>query len=92
MKTASVLLVALAWSGVAYCNEIHDAAGKGDLERVRVLLKDHPDLVFSKDKEATGKTFPSEPQPHYAWVNYESDDGGMTWHPPAWGVQSMPWN
>jgi hypothetical protein len=34
-----------------------------------------------------------EPQPnHYAWVNYESTDGGMTWQLPAWGVQSSPWD
>jgi hypothetical protein len=32
-----------------------------------------------------------DPQPgHYAWVNYETDDGGATWHLPASGVQSMP--
>lgn len=29
---------------------IHDAARKGDLERVKSLLKDHPDWVLSKDK------------------------------------------
>ena len=28
---------------------IHDAAAIGDLERVKVMLKDNPDLVFSKD-------------------------------------------
>ena len=28
---------------------LHDAAKAGDLEKVKVLLKDHPDLVFNKD-------------------------------------------
>jgi hypothetical protein len=32
-----------------------------------------------------------DPQPgHYAWLNYETDDGGITWHLPASGVQSVP--
>lgn len=31
-----------------------------------------------------------DPKPgHYAWVNYETEDGGMTWHVPASGVQSV---
>ena len=30
------------------------------------------------------------PKPgHHAWVNYESEDGGRTWHLPAAGVQSL---
>ncbi len=33
---------------------IHDAAKAGDLEKVKALLKDHPDLVFSRDD--VGKT------------------------------------
>ena len=41
--------VALAWSSLAFRGEIHDAARKGDLAKVKALLKDHPDLVFSKD-------------------------------------------
>jgi photosystem II stability/assembly factor-like uncharacterized protein len=32
-----------------------------------------------------------EPQPgHLAWVNYETEDGGVTWHLPTSGVQSSP--
>ena len=50
-RHAAVLLVALAWSNFAFCGEIHDAAEKGDLEKVRGLLKDNPALVFSKDRE-----------------------------------------
>jgi len=42
-------LVALAWSSLAFCGEIHDAAEKGDLEKVKALLKDNPDFGFSKD-------------------------------------------
>src|ERR1017187_5732369 len=33
----------------AFCGEIHDAAKFGDLAKVKALLKDNPDLVFSKD-------------------------------------------
>jgi ankyrin repeat protein len=39
----------LSWSSLALCGEIHDAAAEGNLEKVRLLLKDKPDLVFSKD-------------------------------------------
>jgi ankyrin repeat protein len=45
---ASVLLVMLAWSNSAFCGEIHDAAGKGDLEKIKALLKDNPELISSK--------------------------------------------
>jgi tetratricopeptide (TPR) repeat protein len=34
----------------ASCGQIHDAAANGDLEKVRALLQDDPDLVMSKDK------------------------------------------
>ena len=43
------MLVALAWSSVAFCGEIHDAAKSGDLEKVKALLTGNPNLVFSKD-------------------------------------------
>ena len=43
------MLVALVWSSLAFCGEIHDAAKDGDLEKVKALLKDNPDLVNSKD-------------------------------------------
>ena len=29
--------------------DLHDAARRGDLEKVKELLRDDPDLVFSKD-------------------------------------------
>ena len=49
LKLAVVTLVALVWSCLAFCGEIHDAALAGDLEKVKVLLKAHPDLINSKD-------------------------------------------
>jgi ankyrin repeat protein len=47
----AVFLVVLAWSSLAFCGEIHDAAAAGDLEKVKALLKANPDLVFSKDNQ-----------------------------------------
>jgi ankyrin repeat protein len=44
-------MVALAWSSLAFCGEIHDAAKSGDLVKVKALLKGNPDLVFSKDND-----------------------------------------
>jgi ankyrin repeat protein len=32
-------------------NEIHDAAESGDLAKVKALVKEHPDLVFSRDSD-----------------------------------------
>jgi|HubBroStandDraft_6_1064221.scaffolds.fasta_scaffold759160_1 ankyrin repeat protein len=51
MKTTilSLLLLATLLGHPAFCGEIHDAAGSGDLEKVKALLKDNPDLIFSKD-------------------------------------------
>ena len=49
-----VALIALVWGGLAFCDEIHDAARDGDLAKVMALLKDNPNLVFSKD--GTGLT------------------------------------
>ncbi len=46
---AVVLVVTLAWSSLAFCDEIHDAARSGDLEKVKALLKTNPGLVFSTD-------------------------------------------
>ena len=48
-RLAAVMLVALAWCGLAYSGEIHDAARYGELEKVKALLKDNPDLVFSHE-------------------------------------------
>ena len=51
---ALVVLATLAWSNLAFCGAIHDAARDGDMARVKALLNDNPGLVFSKDE--TGKT------------------------------------
>ena len=45
------MLTALAWSSLAFCDEIHEAAKSGDLPKIKVLLKDHPDSVSSKDND-----------------------------------------
>ena len=50
-RLAAVLQITLVWSIPAICGEIHDAAGAGDLTKVKALLKDNPDLVFSKKED-----------------------------------------
>jgi ankyrin repeat protein len=51
MKTTilSLFLLITLLCRPAFCGEIHDAAANGDLEKVKALLKDNPDLVSSKD-------------------------------------------
>jgi len=44
-----IALLALTWSSRAFCDEIHDAAGRGDLAKVKTLLKGKPGLVSSKN-------------------------------------------
>src|SRR5476649_2404567 len=48
-RRAAVTLVALVWSCLAFCGEIHDAAKSGDLAKVKALLKANPDFVNSKN-------------------------------------------
>ena len=49
---AALLLVApLASALPAFCGPIHDAARNGDIKTVEALLKEHPDLVSSKDEK-----------------------------------------
>jgi ankyrin repeat protein len=48
-RLATVMLVVFAWSSLAFCGEIHDAAKAGDLAKIQALLKDNPDLVNSKE-------------------------------------------
>lgn len=40
-----------------FCGEIHDAAKRGELAKVKGLLKDNPDLVFSKDTNGVTPLF-----------------------------------
>jgi ankyrin repeat protein len=49
-----LLVVTLAWVVPAYCDPIHSAAEKGDLTKVKELLKQDPALVSARDK--MGKT------------------------------------
>src|ERR1700722_8658195 len=42
-----ILLILLAWTGVAHCGEIDDATRTGDLAKVQALLKSNPALVSS---------------------------------------------
>lgn len=49
LKFLRSILPRLKWVGAAACSEMHDAAKEGDLERVRALLKECPDLANSKD-------------------------------------------
>ena len=44
----AILVVVLAWSRLALCDEIQDAAKSGDLDKVKALLKANPDLIFSR--------------------------------------------
>jgi ankyrin repeat protein len=48
LRQAAFTLFALAWSNLAFCGEIHDAAKSGDLEKIKALLIANPDLVSSK--------------------------------------------
>lgn len=45
----AVTLVVLAWSSRAFGGEIHEAVRHRDLEKVKALLKDNPDLVLNRD-------------------------------------------
>ena len=44
----AVILCSLASCSRSKIDQIDDAAQAGDLEKVKTLLKDNPDLVFSK--------------------------------------------
>jgi ankyrin repeat protein len=49
-SVAVMMLIATAWSTCALCAEIHEAAKRGDLAKVKELLKDKPELVSAKDE------------------------------------------
>lgn len=44
-------LLLLSWSNCASAAEIHEAVKNNDLAKVRTLIKNNPDLVFSKDED-----------------------------------------
>ena len=66
VRLATVMLIALGWSSLAFCGEIHDAAKNGDLGRVKALVKESPDLVFSRDDDGWTAL-------HYAALNGKKD-------------------
>jgi hypothetical protein len=45
-----VTSIVLAWSIPALCDPIHEAARDGNMKKVEKLIKDHPELVSSRDK------------------------------------------
>jgi ankyrin repeat protein len=46
---AAAVLVALAWSSLVFCSDIHDAAAEGDLAKVKSLLLENPALISTTD-------------------------------------------
>ena len=48
-RLAAIVLLAVAWSNPALCDEIHKAAQKGDVVRVGALLTGNPNLVSRRD-------------------------------------------
>jgi serine/threonine-protein phosphatase 6 regulatory ankyrin repeat subunit B len=48
-QVIAIGLVAVIWSSLAICGEIHEAAKNDRLDEVKALLKENPDLVSSKD-------------------------------------------
>jgi TonB family protein len=46
---AIVTLIVLACSTPAFCSEIYEAATTGDLAKAKALLKDNPELVYSRN-------------------------------------------
>ncbi|MGP8235030.1 MAG: ankyrin repeat domain-containing protein [Limisphaerales bacterium] len=47
----AITLFMLVCGSIAFGGEIHDAAMRGDVAKVKALLKDHPELVISEDAE-----------------------------------------
>jgi ankyrin repeat protein len=50
-RPTALLLITLAWSIPGFCGEIHTAAFKGDLQKVRKLLIGNPELISSQDDD-----------------------------------------
>ena len=44
-------LILVSWSNLVLAGEIHEAVKNTDLVKVKSLIKDSPDLVFSKDED-----------------------------------------
>jgi len=48
LSRSAAAFIAMGWSGLAFAGPIYDAVESGNTEEVKALLKDNPDLVFSK--------------------------------------------
>jgi len=49
-RTSLILAFLLLWSSYAICGEIHDAVTNNDGTKVKELIKQNPNLVFSKNE------------------------------------------
>jgi ankyrin repeat protein len=49
-RTAAILLVVFATASLGFCSAIHDAARKGDVNKVKELLQSDPKLASDRDK------------------------------------------
>jgi ankyrin repeat protein len=52
--TAILLLIALAGNNIAFAGDIFDAVQKDNMEKIKALLKDNPDIINRKDGFAGG--------------------------------------
>jgi hypothetical protein len=57
LKLVMATLALVAWSGVAFCGEVHNAAKAGDVKTIEALLREKPELLDAEDE--SGK-FPLE--------------------------------
>src|ERR1700694_1431386 len=51
LRLTAAAFVALAFSSFAFCGPIHDAARKGDVNKIKALLQADPKLVSDKDSQ-----------------------------------------
>jgi ankyrin repeat protein len=98
LRFAAVLLTALTWSNLAFCDDASDmgiAAQNGDLKKVAALLHDNPKLVSSKSGFGETPLHMAAGNGHTdivtlllankADINAKSDDDGAT--PLHWAVE-----
>jgi ankyrin repeat protein len=50
-RATIVLALMLIWSSLALCGVIHEAVKNNDMAKVRELIRNDPDLVFSRDED-----------------------------------------
>lgn len=70
---AALILCSLASRSRSKIDQIDDAAQAGDLEKVKMLLKDDPDLVFSKKAPDPDRNYGAWTPLHYAAANGQID-------------------